>query len=619
MYMLKVKRGKSLTAGLAVAFFAIGCGDDDGSPVPTDVEAGVEAGAPTTDTETTDSETTDGETSQPNTTDTTDDTPTTDDTTDSDGETTDSDSDGGLPGDSDDGGGSWDLDDSGVDGGPALDDGGTTSDDGGIGNEGDGSADAGPVVGWVGLEVGEALPIVAPVEADGDDSYLGVVFDADGNFYTVGPATDVSGEVPDSYMAVTKFLANGTKDTDFGSGGVAKMNVAVGGVDSPNAIVIQTTGEPATDYIVIAGTAQFASDAEGLAAAEQDVALVRFTMDGVVDATFGEDGVVRIDLNSGIEGVDRAGAPAWVSNDSVWSISTTMGDKLVVHGSQRAEGVVELGDGGVTPREDADWALLRLDADGSLDTSFGEGGKVTLDLEGAGASARSATVLADGSIVGSGYLTSDVLGESTQQPVLYKVTPDGEFDTTFAVDDAWVQPGVFHDMVVTPPLRAEAYGAALQGDNFVTMGYGPTITAGGTGSDFIALRFTNDGAFDTSFGTNGVTYVDGTGQSDNGRSLVILPDMTILGIGGGRTLLADETTPSDGMLALLTPDGHPIDAFGVNGRRLYDMNGSSDFFWAGAVSPDESMVVVVGLKGAGEGEDADTDGAVLILPLSSLE
>src|SRR5690606_33625224 len=117
--------------------------------------------------------------------------------------------------------------------------------------------------------------------------------------------------------------------------------------------------------------------------------------------------------------------------------------------------------------------------------------------------------------------------------VLYKVTPAGLFDATFATADAWDADGVFHDIVAPPPLRAEAYGAALQGDAFVTMGYGPTI-GDGEGTDFVALRFTADGVFDTSFGTDGITYVDGNGQSDNGRALVVLPDGQILGIGGGR-------------------------------------------------------------------------------------
>lgn len=473
-----------------------------------------------------------------------------------------------------------------------------------------------PAPDWIGLEVGDATAQALAVEAEGNEGFLGVVYDAAGNFYAVGTATP-AGVSPDVYMYVTKFLPTGAVDTNFGVNGVAVKNVAVGGTEVVRAIALQTTGTPATQYIVIAGTAQFEPGAEGLAAAEQDVAIVRFTMEGDVDTTFGADGVVRHNLNTGIEGV-RNNAPAWVSNDAVWSLGITQGDKLVLHGEQRTELLTTLGDGGTAERSDLDWVLVRLLADGSLDAGFGEGGKVTLDLDGAGATARSATVFEDGTVIGSGYLTSEILGTNTQQPVLYKVNALGEFDATFATEDAWaLNDGVFHDQVVAPPLRAEAYGAAVQGSNLVTMGYGPT-TGAGTGSDFVALRFTAAGSFDTSFGTNGVTYVDAAGQSDNGRSLVILPDQTILGIGGGRRLLEDNVTAvSDGMLVLLSPDGAPIQSFGDKGLRLYDLGGSNDFFWAGAVSPDETSVAIVGIKGAtGTGVDADTDSSVLVLSLS---
>lgn len=490
-------------------------------------------------------------------------------------------------------------------------------------------AEVGPPVGWVGLEVGEAVIHSVDVAADGDDGYYGITFDTAGNFYTIGTATDTSGETPDVYLAVTKFLANGEIDETFGTDGdgVARINVAPGGTEVARGIVIQNVESSAdagasSSYLVVAGTAQFNPDVDGLAANEQDAVIVRFGMDGRIDEDFGTLGVVTIDFNSGNEGLNNQAAPAWINNDTVWSISTTMGDRLVIHGSQRGEGDDALADGGTTPRVDSDWVLLRLLADGTLDDSFGDQGKVLLDIGRAGASARSATVLPDGSIVGVGYLSSDVLGVETQQPVLYKVDSDGNFDPTFATSDAWAADGVFHDTVVAPPLRAEAYGAAPQGDKFVTMGYGPSNVGGGLTSDIIALRFTADGQFDTTFGNAGATYLDYAGQGDNGRSVLILPDNTILAIGGGRTLGEDlVSTQSDGVLALLTPDGEPIDAFGTDGIRGYDFDGGlTDFFWAGAVSPSQNSAVIVGIKGGVETDAGVTDSSsvVLILPLTEL-
>src|SRR5262249_24632485 len=159
------------------------------------------------------------------------------------------------------------------------------------------------------------------------------------------------------------------------------------------------------------------------------------------------------------------------------------------------------------------------------------------------------------------------------------------------------------------PLRCEAYGATSQGSHaFVTVGYGPT-TGTGTATDFIAARFTADGRHDRTFGNNGTTYLDGEGVGDNGRAVVVLPDLQVLTIGGGRRNVTGQ--PADGMLGLLSEGGLPVSEFGAGGRRLYELGGAADFFWGGALSPDHSQIVVVGLGGA----NGATQGIVLRLPL----
>lgn len=593
----RIRFRTGITLGIVAAATLVGCGDDEGAQLPSTPDAG-DAGVVSSGGETL----TPGETSSPDVDSTS--APDTAGELDAGTEPPSDASTDETPGDASASTGDDSSDDStGV----------TDGADSGVDSTFTGDDSTGASPDWVGLEVGQGTVTSFAVEPQGNDGYLGVVYDSAGNFYAVGTATQPGG---DSYMAVTKFKGNGEVDESFGAGGVARKNVSVGGSESVRAITLQTVGE--TTYIVIAGTAQVDPSADGLAKAELDVAVVRFTLAGAIDESFGDDGVVSINFNTGVEGVAN-GNPAWVGNDAVWSIGTTQGDKLVLHGEQRNEGVNVLGDGGTEERSDVDWVLVRLLADGTFDNSFGNGGKVTLDLAGAGASARSATVLEDGSIIGTGYLSSTLLVEEpgTQQPVIYKVNANGQFDASFATADAWDADGVFHDYVVAADKRAEAYGAVLQGNKLVTMGYGPT-NGSGAGTDFIALRFTADGAHDKTFGTNGVTYIDAAGQRDNGRSLVVLPDETILGIGGGSRLLDDNTTTvTDGMLVLLSPNGAPIQSFGDKGVRLYELGGSNDFFWAGAVSPDQNTVAIVGIKGTtGEGDDADTDGAVLVLPLS---
>lgn len=461
--------------------------------------------------------------------------------------------------------------------------------------------------------------LVAPGEAGvislsttGHDRLFGVTFAPDGNILATGQvSTDIDASADFSFV-VAKFLPNGQLDRRFGNDGVVTKNVSIGGTarELARGIVVQSTGD-----IVIAGAAEHDARAAGLAAQDTDIVLVRFSADGVLDETFGEDGVVRLDLSTAVEGVNNNGAPALLGADAQWGLALADGDALVVHGAQRAEG---LQSDGVTPRTDTDWVLVKLTADGELDTTFSDDGKVTLDIAEANASARAVTVLADGSIIGTGYTTSTALGISTQQPVLYKVSATGVFDATFATADAIATPGVWHDFATdpeNPALRAEAYGAALQGDSFVTIGYGPTPAEGGTGTDWVSFRFSASGEQDMTFGDGGRAYIDAGGFGDNGRFVMTLPDDRILAVGVGRRA-AQAQPERDAMVAILTADGVPDESFAPGGFKLFDAGGDADHFWSAAIAPnDPTQVAIVGIAGGRTSGVNDDDALLLLLPI----
>lgn len=494
---------------------------------------------------------------------------------------------------------------------------GQDGEDGEDGDDGRDGRDGRDAVGSAssGLTLGE--PFRVSLSLTGHDRFFGVTYDAEGNIYAVGQVSTGIANSDDFAFVVAKFLASGDLDASFGNDGVAIKNVAVGGRNLENArgVVVQSTGK-----VVIAGTVEHDVSASAPFNTDTDIALVRFNADGSLDNTFGTGGVAQHDLSTGTPN-DPLTPTSIDGEDTQWSLSLAQGDKLVVHGTMRDES----GDGDPgTTRHDTDWALVRLTADGALDTTFSGDGIVSLDIGGANASARAATVLPDDSVIGVGYTTSTVLGVSAQQPVLYKVTSSGVFDATFATTDFWTEDGVWHDFASPDDglgghKNAEAYGAALQGTHLVTMGYGPTYGSGSS-TDWVSFRFDENGDQDFSYGNesvsldDGACYLDPNGWGDNGRFVLVLGDNRVMGLGRGSRAGASQPE-RDAMIAVLSEDGVPDTNFGTDGQALYDMGGDGDHFWAGALSPNKTRVAIVGVVGA-ETNINDDDAALLILPVN---
>ena len=426
-----------------------------------------------------------------------------------------------------------------------------------------------------------AAPRVVAVSAAGHDRFFGVAYDAAGSFYAVGVVS--SGNVAataDFETVVAKFTPAGALDTTFGAGGYARRNLAVGlGGEVARGIVVQPSGK-----IVVAATIEHV--AAGADPRDRDLALARFNADGSRDTTFGADGVVTLDLSAG-----EVVGTGYVA-DAAWGLSEYPDGRLVVTGAQRRAGGT-----------DSDFAVLRLSADGARDASFGTNGLATVDINNRSANPRTATILADGSIVTSGYMDDG----GVVKPVLFKLTAAGALDANFGTA------GVFAPTVLA--VATEAYGAVLQGTSFVTAGYGRNAAA--ESLDWLSLRVSSTGALDTTWGTAGVARLDLAMFNDNARSLVALPDDRILLLGGGRPTEANV----DGMLAVLTAGGQPDTTFGPRGIRTYDFGGASDFFWGAALNPARTHVALVGVRGvaapaADAGVSAANDDAVVfLLPL----
>ena len=411
-----------------------------------------------------------------------------------------------------------------------------------------------------------------PLSPSEHDRLLTAAFDAGNRLYAAGFVA----EGGDQRMAVTRFGADGALDTGFGTAGVASVNVARGGktVELARSVVVQRDGK-----VVVTGPVEHDPAATGDEAKDTDIALARFDERGVLDPGFGTGGVVRLDLSAGVaEGSAFRG-------DTVWGLVGLTGDRLLVVGSQVAPG-----------RTDADFAVVRLRADGSRDATFGRDGVALVSAApGVSEVPKTAVELADGKVVVAGY--ASVSG--VVSPVLFRLTADGALDPAFGEGGVAVRPVLGN--------VGEAYSIVRAGNRFVTTGYGKDTAEAKV--DLIANGFTLDGALDRSFGTGGLARVDVAGEDDRGRNLVALPD--------GRTILVGSGKPSgsnlDGMVVRLTPTGALDPEYGQGGRKLFDVGGPNDAFFGVALSPDGTRVAVVGYLGRDtSGSDKD-DGAVLWL------
>ncbi len=169
--------------------------------------------------------------------------------------------------------------------------------------------------------------------------------------------------------------------------------------------------------LYLAGFAEGRQEITAEARRDRDFGLLRVTPDGALDTSFGEDGLARVDFGGPID-VFPSGA-----DDGAYDLALVP-DGIVVVGLVGAFRAPHTG-------------MARLDLDGNLDASFGDGGLATRDW-GRDSFGTDVTVAGDGSLfVGATY---DNGGERTQDVAMLRFASDGTLDAGYGRgDDA---PGV---------------------------------------------------------------------------------------------------------------------------------------------------------------------------------
>lgn len=335
-------------------------------------------------------------------------------------------------------------------------------------------------------------------------------------------------------FAVVRYTTTGALDTGFGTAG--KVTVAVGTLnDWCHGIKMQGDGK-----ILLAGASHNGSD--------YDTTLVRLTNNGLLDTTFGIGGKRMTPIGSG--------------NDELYGLTVQSDGKIVAAGAS-------------WNGSNYDIAVVRYTSSGSLDSSFGNNGKVTTSLGGTDV-AYSVVIQSDGKIVVCGATDAG----STYDIVVLRYTALGALDSSFGVGGK-----VFTDINSRDDSGSSL---ALQSD-------GKIVVSGASGIGgpyhFAVARYTSSGQLDIAFGSGG-TVVTQIGNSDTAYGLAIQNDGRIVVAGiaefGGQN--PNGATKQEAALVRYTSSGSLDNGFGVGGTVVTPI-GVNGLAKSVSLQPDGKLVV----------------------------
>jgi uncharacterized delta-60 repeat protein/uncharacterized repeat protein (TIGR01451 family) len=229
---------------------------------------------------------------------------------------------------------------------------------------------------------------------------------------------------------------------------------------------------------------------------------------------------------------------------------------------------------------DKEFALVRYNYDGTLDATFGAGGKVVTDFNGASDRVWGLALQPDGKIVAAGETVSLVF-PGTNDIAVARYNADGTLDTTFGGTGK----------VTTDHgggASNAAYAVAVSGTNIIVAGY----EAVSGNNDFMVARYTSAGVLDPTFGALGATTTGFNGFNDVARAVAL--DST------GRIVLggyASNGSDDDFAVARYTSAG-ALDAAFVAGAGKAAVNifspGSADQAFALAVNQGNDAIILAG-------------------------
>lgn len=299
------------------------------------------------------------------------------------------------------------------------------------------------------------------------DSASSVVIQADGKIVAVGTTSPVGGN---SDFAIARYNANGSLDTTFDTDGKVTTDFT-GTNDLARSVLIQGDNK-----IVVAG---------GTVLSGMDAAVARYNVTGSLDLTYSGDGKASFDVNG--------------STNEIQDMALQVDGKLVGVGANGT-----------------DFATYRLNANGTLDTTFDADGFVITNINGTD-EANAVVIQADGKIIAAGS------SDGTQTSSLTRYNTNGSLDTTFDGDGK-----VNNDL--NPGVNDSIVDIKLQPDGKIIAGVGGTIAGPFNGLN--AARYNSNGSLDFGFGFGGGVASTSTQAVEN-MGAIALANNKILLVGSG--------------------------------------------------------------------------------------
>lgn len=230
-------------------------------------------------------------------------------------------------------------------------------------------------------------------------------------------------------LKVAQLNADGTRDMSYGTDGILTLQ-ADGSFE-----FMQSLTPLADGSLLVQGAPGFQNS------------LLKYTASGELDTRFGDDGIVSLSSFSSYRG-DVA-----VQDDG----------KILVASTSTF----------------GDFAVIRLNADGSPDVSFGNQGMVSIDLPGDSAQASEITLLDDGRIL----LSGDAYANHGSDFAAIRLNADGSLDTTFGSLDGSTRLVGSSGNDQLQGLETGEILRGLAGNDLLQGNLGRDLLSGGAGND----------------------------------------------------------------------------------------------------------------------------------------